>query len=102
MQKKTNSRVLALLALLMVAGIANGQSIGTGVDAAATEVKDVFANVSNLVLMIGGVVGLVGGIRVFVKWQNGDNDIQKQIVGWMGACVFLLLTGTALKTMFGM
>jgi hypothetical protein len=86
----------------MVATVVNAQNVGTGVDAAASQVKGVFTNVSNLVLMIGGVVGLVGGIRVFVKWQNGDNDVQKQIVGWMGACVFLLLTGTALKTMFGM
>jgi hypothetical protein len=102
MQKKNYIKGLGLLCLLMVATVVNAQNVGTGVDAAASQVKGVFTNVSNLVLMIGGVVGLVGGIRVFVKWQNGDNDVQKQIVGWMGACVFLLLTGTALKTMFGM
>lgn len=99
---KNNYKVLALLVLLMVASVANAQSIGTGIDGAANQVKGIFTNVSNLVIMIGGVVGLVGGIRVYTKWQAGDNDVQKSVVGWLGACVFLLLTGTVLKTMFGM
>jgi hypothetical protein len=102
MQKKPAIKLLGVISLLMVTGIIHAQTIGTGIDAAAGEVKTVFTNVSNLVLMIGGVVGLVGGIRVFVRWQNGERDIQKEVVGWMGACVFLLLAGTALKTMFGM
>ena len=102
MQKKSAIKFLGVAALLLITGIVQAQNIGTGIDAAAGEVKGVFANVSNLVLMIGGVVGLVGGIRVFVRWQNGERDIQKEVVGWMGACVFLLLAGTALKTMFGM
>lgn len=102
MVQKNNLKVFALLLLLVVASGSVNAQIGVGVDAAANEVKGIFTNVSNLILMIGGVVGLVGGIRVFSKWQNGDNDVQKQLVGWMGACVFLLLTGTVLKTMFGM
>lgn len=101
MVKKTY-KVLGLLALLMVATAGNAQNIGAGIDGAASQVKGIFANVSNLVIMIGGVVGLVGGIRVYTKWQAGDNDLQKSVVGWIGACVFLLLTGTVLKTMFGM
>ena len=50
---------------------------------------------------IGGVVGLVGGIRVYQKWNGGERDIQKEIVGWAGSCIFLLLVGTALKTFYG-
>jgi hypothetical protein len=99
---KSNKRALAMLLMLVVVSVTTNAQIGVGVDAAATEVKGVFANVSNLVLMIGGVVGLVGGIKVFTKWQNGDQDVQKSITGWLGACLFLLLTGGVLKTMFGM
>ena len=103
MLKTTNTKqFFAVLALIMIAGVVNAQTIGTGVDAASTEVKSLFTNVSNLVLMIGGVVGLVGGIRVFLRWQNGEREIQKEVVGWMGASIFLLLAGTVLKTMFGM
>ncbi len=102
MKKKTTIKLLGVVTLLMITGMVHAQGISTGIDAAAGQVKGVFSNVSNLVLMIGGVVGLVGGIRVYVRWQSGERDIQKEIVGWMGACVFLLLTGAALKTMFGM
>jgi hypothetical protein len=98
---KFNQRLTVILVLLLVTSAANAQ-LGVGIDGAANDVKGIFTNVSNLILMIGGVVGLVGGIRVYTKWQAGDNDVQKSLVGWIGACVFLLLSGTVLKTMFGM
>lgn len=75
--------------------------VQTGLDGAANTVKGIFSNVSNLVLMVGGVVGLAGGIRVYNKWNGGDQDVQKELIGWAGACVFLLLTGTTLKLFFG-
>ncbi|OLY95691.1 protein of unknown function [Cnuella takakiae] len=102
---KQNNRMKAamLTALTLYSTTALfAQNLGTGIDQASSQVKGVFTNVSTLILMIGGIVGLVGAIRVYVKWQNGDQDVQKSIVGWMGACVFLLLTGTILKTIFGM
>ena len=101
MTKKNNCRAITAVAFLMVSVVANAQ-LGVGIDGAASQVKGIFSNVSNLILMIGGVVGLVGGIRVYTKWQSGDNDVQKSVVGWLGACVFLLLSGTVLKTMYGM
>lgn len=76
--------------------------ITTGIDGAANTVKGVFSNVSNLVLMVGAVVGLAGGIRVYNKWNNGDQDVQKELIGWAGACIFLLLSGTTLKLFFGL
>lgn len=101
MAKNNNRKLIALLALLAVTSVANAQ-LGVGIDGAASQVKGIFSNVSNLVLMIGGVVGLVGGIRVYTKWQSGDTDVQTSVVGWLGACVFLLLSGAVLKTMYGM
>ncbi len=76
--------------------------ITTGIDGAANTVKGVFSNVSNLVLMVGAIVGLAGGIRVYNKWNNGDQDVQKELIGWAGACVFLLLSGSTLKLFFGL
>jgi hypothetical protein len=38
---------------------------------------------------------------VFIKWNNGDQDVQKELIGWAGSCIFLLLTGVTLKLFFG-
>ena len=98
-------RLLVAFAILMFSN-ANASihlmDITTGIDGAANAVKGVFSNVSNLVLMIGAIVGLAGGIRVYNKWNNGDQDVQKELIGWAGACVFLLLSGTTLKLFCGM
>ena len=46
------------------------------------------------------VVGLIGGVRVYIKWQSGDQDTQKAIMGWFGACLFLILVGVVIKAFF--
>lgn len=97
-EKKTAAMLLCSLCLTVMA---SAQGIGPGIDGAAQEVRGLFTNVSNLVLMVGAVVGLAGGIRVFIKWNNGDQDVQKELIGWAGACIFLLLSGVTLKLFFG-
>ena len=106
--KKTKLRhgnknvALVLTAVLAVVSIQSAQAqIGPAIDGAASSIKGIFTNVSNLILMIGAVTGLAGGIRVYVKWQNGDQDLNKHIIGWTGSCIFLLLSGTILKLFFG-
>lgn len=74
--------------------------INSGLTQAATTIGGTYDLVSKLCLAIGAIVGLAGGIRVYVKWNNGDHEIQKEIIGWGGACVFLLLTGTVLNVFF--
>jgi hypothetical protein len=98
------SRALApllTLCCLSLSAICAAQGISSGINGAAAEVRGIFASVSNLVLMVGAVVGLAGGIRVFIKWNNGDQDVQKELIGWAGACIFLLLSGVTLKLFFG-
>jgi hypothetical protein len=104
MKAKKNSSVKAagLITFITLMAIrASAQSIGPAIDGAASSVQGIFGNVSNLVLMVGAVTGLAGGIRVYIKWQNGDQDLNKHIIGWVGSCIFLLLTGATLKLFFG-
>jgi hypothetical protein len=48
--------------------------------------------VTDITLVIGGIVGIVGGIRVYSKWNSGDQDINKELMGWGGSCLFLVLS----------
>lgn len=93
--------MMLTLGLALLAGVVQAQNIGTAIDAATSEVTGMKDNLGNLVLALGGVVGLVGGIRVFVKWNNGDQDIQKHLIGWVAACIFLVISGLIVTAFFG-
>ncbi len=78
----------------------DAQAFKDAIDNAATQVESTFDSVANLCLIIGGLVGLVGGVQIYVKWNNGDTDVTKRVVGWGGACLFLVATGSILKVLF--
>ena len=103
MVKKQLKKAVFLCTALIVglAATTHAQAIATGLDGAANQVKGIFGNVSNLILMVGGIIGLAGGIRVYQKWNNGDHDINKELIGWGGSAIFLLLAGTTLKLFYG-
>ncbi len=101
-QKNRLLQKLSLVALVMLAGIQKvvAQS-SAGIDQATAEVNSYVDPISNLIIAIGAVVGLIGGVRVYIKWQSGDQDTQKAIMGWFGACLFLILVGVVIKSFFG-
>ncbi len=72
-----------------------------GIDEATSEVESYVDPIANLIIAIGAVVGLIGGIRVYIKWQRGEQDTQKALMGWFGACLFLILVGVVISAFFG-
>ena len=70
------------------------------IDSVTAELATYVDSIGNLILIIGAIVGLVGGVRVYVKWNNGDQDVNKAIMGWMGSCMFLVLVGTIVNAFF--
>ncbi|MCK5467105.1 MAG: DUF4134 domain-containing protein [Cyclobacteriaceae bacterium] len=72
-----------------------------GIDAASSEISTYVDPVANFILIVGAVVGLIGGVRVFIKWNSGDQDVQKSIMGWFGSCLFLVTVGIVIKAFFG-
>jgi hypothetical protein len=74
---------------------------GFGIDAASSEIATFIDPVANFILIVGAVVGLIGGVRVYIKWNSGDQDVQKSIMGWFGSCLFLVTVGIVIKAFFG-
>ena len=72
-----------------------------GLQAATSEIISYADDVGNLIIAVGAIVGFVGAIRVYVKWQSGDQDTQKSVMGWVGACIFLVVSGVVIKAFFG-
>jgi len=72
-----------------------------GIDAASSELTTYIDPIGNMILIIGALVGLIGGVRVYIKWNSGDQDVQKAIMGWFGSCLFLVTVGIVIKAFFG-
>ncbi|WP_431293360.1 DUF4134 domain-containing protein [Pedobacter sp. P26] len=98
-QKKLFSLGLAML----LAGHSFAQTAGgtTGINAATSSLTSYVDPISTLTLAIGAVVGIIGGVRVYIKWNSGDQDINKDIMGWGGSCLFLVLVSVFIKAFFG-
>lgn len=95
--------MLVLALLIAVAQIpAMAQNGVTGLNTATTTLKTYVAPVTNIALVIGGLVGLIGAVRVYSKWNQGDNDVSKELMGWMGSCIFLVVSSLIVKAFYGL
>ncbi len=94
-------RILATVTLLLLAISLYAQDGNSGITAATTQVKSYFSTGTQLMYAIGAIVGLVGAIKVFKKWNDGEHDTGKVASSWFGSCIFLVVVATVLKSFFG-
>lgn len=80
---------------------AAAQSGSAGISAATNEVKSYFEVGTTLVYAIGAIIGLVGAVKVYNKWNSGDQDTAKVASAWFGSCIFLIVVATVLRGFFG-
>lgn len=100
--KQGNAKSAALTALLILAAnYGYGQSGNAGIDAANNEVRSYFNSGTQLMYAIGAILGLIGAVKVYQKWNNGDQDTGKVAAAWFGSCVFLVVVATVIKSFFG-
>ncbi len=78
-----------------------GQDGLAGINQANQEVRSYFGAGTNLMYAIGAIVALIGAIKVYQKWSNGDQDTGKVVAAWFGACVFLVVVATVIRAFFG-
>lgn len=78
------------------------QDGNAGINEATMRVRSYFVTGTNLMYAIGAVLGLVGAIKVFQKWNSGDQDTGKVAAAWFGSCVFLVIVATVLRSFFGL
>ena len=99
-QKRT--WLLLMFALVMATEfVFAGGGGAAGISAAEREILSYIRPIGQLMMAIGAVIGLVGAIRVYIKWNNGDQDVQKHLMGWLGACIFLVVSGAVISAFFG-
>ncbi len=96
------TKSLMLVAALLTFNYGFAQDGNNGINSATTQVKSYFDSGCNLMYAIGAVVGIIGAIKVFNKWNAGEPDTNKVAAAWFGSCVFLVVVATVLKSFFGL
>jgi hypothetical protein len=102
MRKQTINRIGFFYSLLLLIGQqAMGQDGNAGINEANTKVRSYFDSGTNLMYAVGAVLGLIGAVKVYQKWNSGDPDTGKVAAAWFGSCVFLVIVATVIKSFFG-
>ncbi len=86
-------------AAFVLAAVSSAFAQGNGgITEATNMVTSYFDPGTKLIYAIGAVVGLIGGVKVYGKFSSGDPDTSKTAASWFGACIFLIVAATILRS----
>ncbi len=92
-----------LFIIIMVLSVIDlyAQDGNAGIQDANQKVRSYFNSGTQLMYAVGAIVGLIGAVKVFQKWNAGDHDTGKVAAAWFGSCVFLVVVVTVIRAFFG-
>ena len=96
---KRHFLIAAVLLLSISSAFAQGNGL-SGINQATNMVTSYFDPATKLIYAIGAVVGLIGGVKVYSKFSSGDPDTSKTAASSFGACIFLIVAATILRSFF--
>ena len=100
MEKQRKKTFLTAMSILAVFGAFAQGNGAAGINEATQMVTSYFDPATQLIYAIGAVVGLIGGVKVYNKFSSGDSDTIKTAASWFGACIFLIVSATILRSFF--
>ena len=89
------------LLMILVSNFIYGQDGVAGINEANQKVRSYFDAGTELMYAVGAILGLIGAVKVYQKWNAGDPDTGKVAAAWFGSCVFLVVVATLIKSFFG-
>ncbi len=93
--------VFAILLVFITSTETQAQDAIAGIQDANQKVRSYFSSGTQLMYAVGAILGLIGAIKVYQKWNAGDHDTGKVAAAWFGSCVFLVVVVTMIKAFFG-
>ena len=100
MEKQRKKVLLAAVAMLSGIGAFAQGNGSAGINEATQMVTSYFDPATQLIYAIGAVGGWIGGVKVYNKFSSGDPDTSKTAASWFGACIFLIVAATILRSFF--
>lgn len=99
---KRIKQAVALLAFTTLSALsAFSQDGKAGIQKANDQVRGYFDTGTDLMYAVGAVLGLIGAVKVYQKWNAGEPDTSKVAASWFGSCIFLVIVATVIKSFFG-
>jgi len=100
--KENYKKASTLVALLAINCMTTYAQSGTdGINKATTTVNGYFGAGEKLMYAVGAILGLIGAVKVYTKWNAGEPDTSKVAASWFGSCIFLVVVATVIKSFFG-
>jgi len=94
-----------LISTFILLAISHGNAFAqdgvAGINEANQKVRSYFDAGTELMYAVGAILGLIGAVKVYQKWNAGDPDTGKVAAAWFGSCVFLVVVATVIKSFFG-
>ena len=94
-------KVSLFFLVMILTAVALAQDGNAGINEANTKVRSYFAAGTNLMYAVGAVLGLIGAVKVYSKWNSGDPDTGIVAAAWFGSCVFHVVVATVIRSFFG-
>ena len=91
----------AMVVLLALPWTTAAQDGLAGINEANQQVRSYFDAGTDLMYAVGAILGLIGAVKVYQKWNAGDPDTGKVAAAWFGSCVFLVVVATVIQSFFG-
>ena len=101
MSRQKRMICVGVLVLLVFSYQGYGQDGLAGINEANQKVRSYFDAGTQLMYAVGALLGLIGAVKVYQKWNAGDPDTGKVAAAWFGSCVFLVVVTTVIKSFFG-
>jgi hypothetical protein len=93
--------LITFILVLFISGVSYAQDGVAGINEANQKVRSYFDAGTELMYAVGAILGLIGAVKVYQKWNAGDPDTGKVAAAWFGSCVFLVVVATVIKSFFG-
>lgn len=100
-QQRRKRVVFTISSIILASSTLTAQDGIAGINEANQQVRSYFAAGTDLMYAIGAILGLIGAVKVYQKWNAGDPDTGKVAAAWFGSCVFLVVVATVIQSFFG-
>jgi len=95
-------RIGAIVIVMALPWAATAQDGLAGINEANQQVRSYFDAGTDLMYAVGAILGLIGAVKVYQKWNAGEPDTSKVAASWFGSCIFLVVVATVIKSFFGL